>query len=173
MFPPGKEYAFLFTGTVIPYPTDASGNILATASFSPAVASFPEWSALAALFDEVKLTHAEQRFVGGASSLKNVGLVFGYNPNNVSTTPASATAVTNLASSELVSSYTTDPVLWSREFTIPRERAWAETTVPAVASPPAGCVGTVDIANGGASGTVSSTYIYGLTKIAVLFRNRI
>jgi hypothetical protein len=173
MFPSGKEYLFRLVGTVIPYPTDAGGNLLATVSFSPGVATFPEWSALSALFDEVKLVAAKVTFVGGASGLKNIGLVFGYNPNNVSATPASTTAVTNLGDSKIVSSYSTTPTLLVERVRIPRERAWAETTTPAVASPPAGCVGTVDIANGGAAGTVSSTYVYGLTEIAVLLRNRI
>jgi hypothetical protein len=173
MFPSGKEYKFRLAATVIPYPTDGAGNLLATVSFSPGVASFPEWSQLSVLFDEVKLLEARVTFVGGASGLKNVGLVFGYNPNNISTTPASATAVTNLADSRLVSSYSTTPVLLVEHVVIPRERAWAETTVPAVASPPAGCVGTVDISNAGAAGAVSSTYIYGFTEIAVLLRNRI
>jgi len=173
MFPMGKIYPFRLAGTVIPYPTDGSGNILATTSFSPAVASFPEWAGCAALFDEVVLVKARWTLVGGASALKNIGIVVGYNPNNVSNTPATTTAVANLSDSECLSSYSTTPRILVKSVRIPKGRAWAETTIPAVASPPAGCVGSIDMANGGASGTVSSNYFYAFLEIVVKFRNRI
>jgi hypothetical protein len=172
-FPAGKTYEFRLCSTVIPYSTDGSGNILAAISASPGVTSFPEWSGLSALFDEVNLRRFRVTVIGGASSLKDIGIVYGYNPNNVSATPASATAVTNLGTSCLVNSYTTQPILAVIDKKIPRERMWAETTVPAVASPPAGCVGTVDFSNAGASGTVSSQYFYAMIEIHVSLRNRI
>jgi hypothetical protein len=172
-FPAGKTYEFRLGSQCFPYPTDGSGNLLSAIAFSPAVTTFPEWSGISALFDEVVLRRARVTLVGGASGLKNVGLVVGYNPNNVSATPASTNAVINLANMRLVSSYATTPTLLVMDVKIPKGRAWAETTVPAVASPPAGCVGTFDFANAGASGTISSTYFYAFLEIAVTLRNRI
>jgi hypothetical protein len=172
-FPAGKSYDFRLCSQVFPYPSDGSGNILSALSMSPGTTTFPEWSGLSALFDEVVLRRARVTLVGGASGLKNVGLVYGYNPNNISAIPASTNAVVNLATSRLISSYATTAVLSSMDVRIPKERAWAETTVPAVASPPAGCVGTFDFANAGASGTVSSTYFFGMIEIHVSLRNRI
>jgi hypothetical protein len=173
MFPVGKQYSFRLCGQAIGYSTDGTGAILATTTFSPAVATFPEWSGLSALFDEIVLRKARLTLVGGASGLKNVGIGVGYNPNNISSIPVSTNAVTNLADSEMLSSYATTPKLLVKTVRIPSGRAWAETTVPAVASPPAGCVGTIDFATIGASGTVSSLYFYGLMEISVVFRNRI
>jgi len=173
LFSGGMVYPFRLAATVVPYATDGAGSMLATSTFSPAVATYPEWSGLSALFDEVNLQQARWTLIGGASGLKNVGFVIGYNPNNVSATPASTTAVANLANSKLISSYTTLPVLYKKTVRIPRGRAWAETTVPAVASPPAGCVGTFDIANAGAAAAVASTYFYGFMEIGVVLRNRI
>jgi len=83
-FPSGKIYDFRLAQQVVPYGTDGAGNMLVTVAFSPAVGTFPEWASLAALFDEVNLVRARWTVIGGASALKNIGLVVGYNPNNIS-----------------------------------------------------------------------------------------
>jgi hypothetical protein len=173
MLPPGKQYSIRLASQVLPYATDASGNMLTSFWFSPSVTTFPEWAGFAALFDEVVLRRVRFTAVGGASSILDIAFAYGTNPNNVSASPGSATAVTNLNDSDIVNSFSYNPVLFRMKYNIPPQRAWAETTTPAVASPPAGCVGSFDFANAGASGHVSITYFFGMGQIVVSFRNRI
>jgi hypothetical protein len=184
LFPPGKEYQFDLVATTT-LGTTAGGVLNQTIAFSPAVTTYNEYASLAALFDEVVLRRAALQFLptvgsngtvltaaGGAQVIIN-GVACGYNSDNISTSPASYAAVVRLAKSANIARCIADHSgVTTMKVVIVRNRPWASTSTPAVASPPAGCVGTFDVANA-INMSNSTTYYVATLRSTMRFRMRI
>jgi len=182
MFPAGKEYRFdMVASTTVG--TNASGSLQQALAFSPAVVSYQEWAALSALFEEVVLIRAQCSFlplIGSdgqilttttASKAMVNDVVVGANPDNISTAP-SFSSVIRLAKSVSLARTIADisgPTMIS--YRPPPDRPYARTATPAVQDPPAGMVGSFDIANATAL-TVSIPYYSNVLRVVVSLRNR-
>jgi hypothetical protein len=183
MFPSGKTYRFDMFATSSLGST-AAGALLNTIPISPAVVSYQEWPALSALFEEVVLVRsicgfqpqigADGQYLLSATATKALvtGAIVGANPNNISSVPASYVAVGRLAhATPLARTITDTSGVYDLTFMPPSDRPYARTATPAVQDPPAGCLGSFDVAF---SGTVSISLIYYNVNLwtTVKLRNR-
>jgi len=186
MFAPGKEYRFdMFAFTSVG--SNSSGQIIQAIAISPGVASYAEWPALSALFDEVKLLKSRIEFIpqvgdngqaleiGGSTPtlLANSANLCGANYTNISTAPASYSAVGRLARSAQVAR-TVGDLTGLRVFTLEQKKdlPFARTVTPAVQDPPAGVLGSFDIATDGPFLTASTYYYRVVLRTTVVLRNR-
>lgn len=182
MFPAGKIYYFdLFASTSIG--STGLGAMTGTLSISPAVVSYAEWPALSALFDEVCLVRAavnlrpqvgaDGQDLNSTTAQKSIvnGFLMGANLNNISTAPASYTAVGRLARSAEMTRTISDRGASSLYMYAPEGRPWADTTTPAVQSPPAGMLGAFDYSVSAAV-TNSRTYYIADLRVTVALRVR-
>jgi hypothetical protein len=150
LFPPARPYDFLIHSSATQ--TSTGGGIVNGAyTWNPSTSSFAEWTALAALFDEVVLVSAQMTWTTafGPTSSGIVAQV-SVAPDFVSdaTPPSGFTAVTRLAGS---SEFNISTGLGSGGSTtirfstkLPRDRPYAATSTPSppvTSGPPAGCRG--------------------------------
>jgi hypothetical protein len=185
MFAASKQYKFdLFANTSVG--TGSSADILTTLSISPAVVSYSEWSLLAALFDEVKLVRAMLEFIpmvgsdgqsfttSTSTKVMLSAMVCGANHDNISTLPASYAAVGRLAKSTTVVRCCGDRSGAYTIFLSPSPGlGWARTATPAVLDPPAGCIGSFDLASDPSSNLSTTTIYYkNILRLCVILRNR-
>lgn len=183
MFPAGKTYRFdMVSNTTIA--TVGSGVLNQAITLSPAVASYAEWPALSALFDEVQLLHADIQLmpqVGDNGQNLNSGTVsnsivsavaLGCDYENLVTAPASYAAVLRLAKSAQVARTIGDRSgVTEMRFRPSGDRPFARTVNPATQDPPTGCVGSYSIATASAL-SASTTYYYVTVRAVVTLRNR-
>jgi len=184
MFPAGKEYRFdMFANTSVG--TGSVATILTALAISPAVVSYQEWTALASLFDEVRLVRAQLEFIpcvgsdgqnllsSTAAKLPVTAIVCGANHNNISTLPASFVAVARLAKAAQVIR-TVGDTRGQSIFTLKPGKGlgWARTVTPAVIDPPAGVLGSFDLATDSASLSMNVVYYRNMLRCVVSLRNR-
>lgn len=174
-FPAGKTYRFRMSATFA-MTTNGSGVILGFQSFSPSVSSFNEWTALSALFDEVRGITNQLTMVssfGGTSTAIVLPIALAPDFRTINTTPSSATAVNRLAESDIiVGGLLTANRPRKKIVRYPSGVGWASVDTPAVASPPAGLIGQWSFAGQIIAGTVSITYMYCFMDNLVQFRCR-
>lgn len=160
LFPSGRSYLFMIHSSATLQAT-AGGVISSSINFSPAVTTFAEWSALAALFDEVKLVSSHLTWTTGLTPVATAtptqiclapDLI-----SNAASTP-SYTAVQRLAESREfgMGPFMTSGSSEHAKIRIPLHREFATTATPATTSPPAGCCGAWVWAS--AVVTTNSTY---------------
>jgi hypothetical protein len=125
--------------------SSAGGATLGFVAISPSVASYAEWTALAALFDECKgmSSHIDWNTaipVGSVVQLPTVILAF--DEQNLSSDPASTLAVYRLAESKTfvpqLSTGGSGQFRLDRKFT---SRSWCNTSTPYSQSPVGGLIG--------------------------------
>jgi hypothetical protein len=185
MFPAGKEYQFdLFANTSVG--TGTLTSIFTTLAISPAVVSYAEWPALSALFDEVRLVRAQLEFtplVGSdgqsltASTATKVPVtlaICGANHDNISTAPTGIAAVGRLAGSQQVIRCVGDTTAQSI-FTLRRGKSlgYARTATPAVLDPPAGVLGSFDLATDSGALAMNTVYWRNTLRLTITLRNRV
>lgn len=175
-FPASKTYRFRLTAT-LSIGTNGSGATLGFASFSPSVTSYNEWSALSALFDEVK--GVKQRLTaittfGGTSTAIIVPFAIAPDYSNINTTPSSAASVNRLAESEIWAGglVTTAKGTLVKETRSLSGLDWATVGTPAVQSPPSGMLGQWSFASQIIAGTPSINYFYAFMDCLAMFRMR-
>jgi len=186
MFPSGKAYSFdMFASTAVG--TGSAAYIASTLSISPAVVSYAEWPALAALFDEVKLVKASLLFIplvgsdgqtftsATATKVLLSAIICGANHDNINTSPASYAAVGRLAKSANVIRCIGDTSGQSSVFTLTPAKGlvWARTATPAILDPPSGVLGSFDLASDATTNLSMTTVYYKNTlRTTIVLRNR-
>jgi len=166
-----KSYKFYMT-TAFLLSTDGSGNLKGTISFSPAVASFSEWAALAALFDEGRARSSRlivTSSFGPTSSAVIMSIALAVDRDNLSTTPSSYVTVMRLAGANAHHPY--QPSRFVRKHVVTKTRDYCRTVTPATQDPPAGFVGAW-VYFGDRTGTNSTDYLRGTLYVVGQFRNR-
>jgi len=144
MFPAGRSYAFQIHGSATLQAT--GGGVISFAfPFSPLVSSFSEWTALAALFDEVRLIRSKMTWTSGLTNASTtIPTQVCVAPDliaNTAVTP-SFTAVQRLAESREIGLGPFMEHGMNAHFAVRIPgRIYATTAAPATTSPPAGCVG--------------------------------
>jgi len=174
-FPAGKTYRFRMTATFA-LTTNGGGVILGFQSFSPAVSSYNEWTALSALFDEVRGIKVHCTMVssfGGTSTAIVLPICFAPDYSNINTTPASAAIVNRLAESDIVvGGLLTNNKPRCKTAILPSDVAFCDVATPATVSPYAGLVGAWVFAGQIIAGTPSITYFYCFMDTLAAFRMR-
>jgi hypothetical protein len=158
MFPASKTYRFELHN-IESQTTTAGGGFLGAIALSPSVTSYGEWTALSALFDEVKAESSKIHFVGTtlSNSLPSP-IMLALDEQNLNTPPATYLQVARLAESK--SFHSLDGDNGSGRHSQSRflcSRSWCNTATPYSQSPVGGCIGAWVFANGTIM-TVSTTY---------------
>lgn len=174
LFPAGRTYDFEIhaAGNIA---SSGAGALAGQIDWNPGVTTFSEWSALAALFNEVKIVRSQLDITsafGPSSTAIAVQIMLAPNPN--ASTAATYTPVQRLPESEPFHCAwvgKTGTGLLTRKHTIPSGRLYAVTSSPAVQSPPSGCWGVWNYASN-IAGTVSINYFFYAMKNVVRLRNR-
>jgi len=176
MFGSGKVYTFQLHAST-PQAASVAGAFLVNFPWSPAVTSYSEYAALAALFDEVKIRSSRLYWSAsvGWGLVAATPMQLALAPDNVTinTAPSSFTAVQRLAESVVFNSnipQLNGGLTIRKTHKIP-SREYCSTATPAVASPPAGCVGQWSCASGN-TGTNSFIYAYLAMTNTFAFRSR-
>jgi hypothetical protein len=175
MFGALKEYRFEMR-FVTPQSTSAGGALLVAIPLSPSVSSYAEWSALSALFDEVKcfgthITCASTNAPGSATTAFEMPITIACDHVNLSTTPASTLAVVRLAgSSTFNTTLCVKPYKRYARFA-DSERSWCITGTPYSQAPLGGCIGTWSLANMSVGGG-STLYLSCIVRTYVKLRCR-
>jgi len=175
LFPSGKIYDFgIHVSQTLA--TIAGGVFVQSTNWSPAITTYSEWAALAALFDEVKLrsSHLEITSAFGPTSTAIIfQIVVAPDPDSTATT---FTTAQRLAESEVIHCYNMaglgSPGRFRKSYHVRQDRPWAQTGTPAGASgTPAGCFGQwVYCSN--IVGTASTNYIFVTVQNVVRLRIR-
>lgn len=147
MFPSGKSYRFLIHASST-LASIAGGVFNITISWSPSTTTFAEWTALAALFDEVLLTDCFLDITsafGPTSSAIAVQIAVAPDETTASGSTPTFTAVQRLAESEFFHvawlGHKTSPGNFHKHHRVVN-RPYATTAAPTGASGiPAGCLG--------------------------------
>lgn len=159
-FPAGKTYRFRLTSTFAPG-TNGAGALVGFQSFSPAVTTYNEWSAVSALFDEVRGLKNQLTLIssfGPTSTAIVAPISIAPDYSLINTTPSSAVAVNRLAESVVLpcGQMTTGKGIRLLA-TMPSELEWCQIATPATVSPYAGCVGQWSFY---ASTTLTASIVY-------------
>lgn len=184
LVPGNKVYRFnMVASTTIG--TTAGGSLLQAISLSPSLVTYQEWPALSGLFDEVKLhkayltlaplvgSNGQNLSATSAGYLSSNDIWIGCNHLNISTAPAAFAAVVRQSPSYPVVRCVGDVGRHHRlTFTPPRDRDWSPVSAPASTSPPAGCVGSFDVANASVLAG-SAVYYFVVLQAVVDLRCRI
>jgi hypothetical protein len=153
----------------------AGGSIAGTLSFTVLATAAPEWSALAALFDECRVTSYHFKgttALGPVSASIPVTILLGYNPPNYNTGAASFNAVLRLPKTKQYHCYLGDGGSGMVHFSgKSMPRLFANTSSPYVISPPAGLLGSIDYC-AYSSGTNSAVYTNYTIMFGIAFRCR-
>jgi hypothetical protein len=172
LFGASKEYRFQMH-FVSALSTTAGGALLGTLSLSPSVSSYAEWTALAGLFDEVKMYRSSVTFLStnapaSATTAFEMPMTIAPNHVNLSTAPASTLAVVRLAeSNSFNSTLCVKPYVQHAKYS-DDERLWCLTGTPWSQSPLGGCIGTWDYGNhsvGGGSTQYFSVIVRAFVKL--------
>jgi len=175
MFGALKEYRFQMV-VVTPLTTTSGGALIGAISLSPSVSSYAEWTALSALFDEVKaigskIVLASTNAPASATSAFEMPMVIACDHVNLSSTPASTLAVVRLAeSSTFNTTLCVRPYVKTVKFA-DSERLWSITGTPYSQAPLGGCIGTWSYANQSVGGG-STLYLSAITRTYVKLRCR-
>jgi hypothetical protein len=176
LFKAGKQYSFEIHASSN-LASNGAGSLNQTISWSPSTTTFAEWSALAALFDEVKLSKAHIDITsafGPTSTAIIVQMIVAPDATTISGSTPSYTVVQRIAESEVFHCYQmarATPGRFEKTFRVP-SRDWATTAAPAGASGMiAGCLGHWAFASN-IAGTVSINYIFVALRHLVHLRLR-
>lgn len=176
LFGAGREYDFQIH-YITTQTSDGGGGLLGSITINPAVTSFSEWTALAALFDEVKAKSSKIEFLTLNDSATTGGaladMVMAFDEQAIaSSAPASVLSVFRLAGAR---TWVMDKgVGGSGRQTISRtmtSRSWCSTVTPATASPIGGMAGRWSFGNSGLFAVSTAVATVYLTVVA-RFRNR-
>jgi len=174
MFRSGRVYKFQLHFQT-PFAASVAGATAGDLPWSPAITSYPEWSALSALFDEVKIINSTIMWTStlGWGLVSSIPVQFALAPDNTSnnTIPTGFTAVQRLAESHIFQSnvpQASGGATLKKKHKVPR-REWATTLTPAVLSPPAGCVGQW---SWGGSNAGTNSFIYAQIAMTNVFAFR-
>jgi hypothetical protein len=174
LFPASKEYLFQLH-QVLTISSSAGGGTLGFVAISPSVASYGEWSALAALFDEVKGVSTSIDLVTNQLTTNAIGvqaMVLALDEQNLSTDPASYLSVYRLSESKTFAASLGDNGsgrhVQSRRFT---SRSWCNTATPYSTSPIGGLIGCWVYGNSGIFPASVSAFTAS-SWTAAMFRNR-
>jgi len=153
MFGAGKTYKFLLHN-IQSQTSTSGGGFLGAIALSPSVTSYGEWSALSALFDEVKAVSSQIHFVGTTAPSTSASAVpspimLALDEQNLNTPPATYLQVARLAQSKSFHSLSGDAGSGrhSQSRTL-LSRSWCNTATPYSQSPVGGCIGCWVFANG-------------------------
>ncbi len=158
--------------------SNGAGSVNQTVSWSPSTTTFAEWTALAALFDEVKLTKAHIDITsafGPSSTAIVIQMIIAPDFTTASGSTPSYTTVQRLAESEVFHCAWMGgpgaPGRLSKTARVP-SRDWATTAAPTGASGMiSGCLGHWAFASN-IAGTVSINYIFVALRTLVHLRLR-
>jgi len=172
MFSSGREYVIQVhqAGNI---QSDAGGGTVGFVAISPSVASYGEWSALAALFDEVK-AHSTQLTLACTQTLQVAAgkvmpsMVVAIDEQDLSTDPSSYISVFRLAGSRAFNGMLCTGGSGCQRFSHTfASRSWCDTAVPYSQSPIGGMIGCWVYANNGIWPVVS-TQVYTFSSITVV-----
>jgi hypothetical protein len=159
MFPSTREYEFQMH-QVLTVQSSAGLATLGFVAISPSVASYGEWSALSALFDECKGVSSSINWC--PVTAQAIPMMLALDEQNLSTDPSSFLSVYRLAGSKnWVHQYGdkgNGRHFQSHKFTT---RLWCDTAVPYSTSPIGGLIGCWVYANG-------TTFSTGSVPVAVV-----
>jgi len=145
-FPSSRTYTFQVHQS-LGVSTSAGNATLGFVAISPSVASYSEWSALSALFDEVKAVKTNIEWL--PITAQAVPMCMAIDEQNLNTDPASFVSVYRLAGSKTWTHQYGDKGNGrhhqSHRFA---SREWCDTSVPYSQSPIGGCIGCWVYANG-------------------------
>lgn len=154
MFSSSRVYKFQLH-QALTVSSSAGGGTLGFVAISPSVASYGEWSALAALFDEVKAISTSIKWAsvlvsgGSGGAVTNAPMCMALDQQDLSTDPASYLAVFRLASSrEYVSQLGGGGSGLHSQSAVFTTRGWCDTAVPYSTSPMGGMIGCWVYGNG-------------------------
>jgi len=153
MFPSTREYLFELHYATTQTST-AGGGLLGSETTNPSVTSFYEWTALAALFDEVNMSATSMSWISllaDSTAIPPATLVLAFDEQSLaSSAPASYAAVTRIAGSREFNSTLCDSGS-GRHFQRHKcaSRAWCSTATPATQSPVGGMAGSWSFGNNG------------------------
>jgi len=176
LFPSGKRYNFelhAYTGVQ----ANGSGVFNTRLSWDASVTSFAEFSALSALFDEVKVRRAQVDITssfGPTSTAIIVMCCIAPDRDGTSGATPNFTAVQRLAESEYFHCYLMagKPGVFTKVHMIDQDRPWAAVATPGGASgTPSGTIGQFSLASNIAT-TPSITILFASIKAVYVFRNR-
>lgn len=176
LFPTGKRYNFelhAYTGVQ----ANGSGVFNTRLSWDASVTTFAEFSALSALFDEVKARRCQvditSSFGPTSTSIIVMCCIAPDNEGTSGATPA-FTVVQRLAESEYFHCYLMagKPGVFTKVHTIDPDRPWAPVATPGGASgTPSGTIGQFSLASNIAT-TAGITVLFASIKVVYVFRNR-
>jgi hypothetical protein len=172
MFGALKEYRFEMH-FVSALSTSAGGSLLTAIPLSPSVSSYAEWTALSALFDEVKMIGSKItcNSVNSVDGATEMPMAIASDHVNLSTNPASTLAVIRLAQSTTFNTTScVKPYVKTVKFA-DSERLWCITGTPYSQSPLGGCVGTWSLGNLSV-GSVSVPYLSCIVRSFIKLRCR-
>jgi hypothetical protein len=176
LFPATKNYDFMIHSSATVAST-SGGVINGLFAWNPSVGSYSEWSALAALFDEVRLLSSHLTWTtafGPTSSaiVTQVSLAPDFDSNG--SAPSGFTAVSRLAESVEFSVASnlnsTGSSTLKKLVHVPR-RPYARTAVAGTSDPPSGCLGQWSWASAIVT-TPSINYAFLVVRNIVRLRNR-
>jgi hypothetical protein len=177
LFKSARSYSFrLCTTAALPIATNGAGSLLSNLSWSPLVTTYAEYSTLAALFDETKLSSARLDVIsafGPSSTAVSIAISIAPDYNNISVTPTYA-LVARLPEVRHFSCYNFGSIKGCKTIVAkpPRAREWCITSAPATASPiPAGWCGQWDFGND-VAGTATINYLFTKMIMSSRFRMR-
>jgi hypothetical protein len=149
MFPASKEYRFELHN-IESQTTTAGGGFLGAIALSPSVTSYGEWTALAALFDEVKAAKSSIHFVAAlATGYLTSPIMLALDEQNLNTPPGTYLTVARLAESVSFNSFAGDQGSGRHsQHRVLCDRAWCNTATPYSQSPVGGCIGAWVFGNG-------------------------
>lgn len=175
MFSAGRTYDFQIHVSVTM--ATVGGGVFNTAiAWDPAAVTYSEWTALAALFDEVVLLQA-QLDITSAFGPTSTAIIFQVavapDLDRSSGSTPTFTAITRLAESEYFHCYNmaSKPGVFTKVHRL-RRRPFAITSTPGgAAGTPSGCLGQWSFASN-IVGTATTNYLFAVLKNTVRLRNR-
>jgi hypothetical protein len=165
MFPAIREYQFELHN-IESQTTTAGGGFLGAIALSPSVTSYGEWTALAALFDEVKAAKSSIHFVTSVYSgqVLSSPIMLALDEQNLNTPPATYLAVARLAESQSFNSLSGDQGSGRHsQHRVLASRSWCNTATPYSQSPVGGCIGAWVFANGVIMNTSTTYFVVDFT----------
>lgn len=168
LFGGGRSYRFMIHSSS-PQAATVAGAVLGAYSWNPATTTFSEWSALSALFDEVRLisSHLVWTSMYNPAVTTNIVAQVTIAPDYVNdgVAPTGFTAVNRLAGSKEfsiavnVNGGGSSTIKFSARTL---NRLYASTATPSTSSPPAGCRGQWSWAT---TNAITNSQIYAQTAV--------
>lgn len=167
LFGGSNSYRFMIHSSS-PQAADVAGAIKGAYSWNPATATYAEWSALSALFDEVAMISSELTWTANVvPTSTTIPAQISIAPDfvNDGTAPTGFTAVNRLAGSQefgYLANLNSNGSSTIKFHVRTVNRLYASTATPSSATPPAGCRGQWSWAS---SNAVNASVIYAQTTI--------